>query len=92
MVQTLERTEKDKKKEKQKDAPKTVKSSRQRPDVGEKDDFAEFIENAEADALSEDTMIDLDKSEARDRKTKKQVKFADDDDRSSVSSFEPHER
>ena len=90
MVQALERTEKDKK-EKQKEAPKTVKSSRKRPDVGEKDDFAEFIENAEADNSSEDTMIDPEKHEPQDKK-KKQVKFVDGDDRNSVSSFEPHER
>jgi hypothetical protein len=86
MVQTLEWTEKEKKKEKQKDAPKTVKSSKKRPDVGEKDDFAEFIENAKADALSEDTMIDPEKDEVLDEKTKKQVKFLDEEDHSSVSS------
>lgn len=101
MVQTLEKTEKERKerlaledkKEKGKEAPKTVKSSRKRPDVGEKDDFAEFIEKAEADASSEDTMIDVDENtQVPDKKKKKQVKFAEGDDHSSISSFEPRER
>lgn len=104
MVQTLEKTEKERKerlsledkkgkKEKGKETPKTVKSSRKRPDVGEKDDFAEFIEKAaEADAMSEDTMVDVDNIPVQDKKKKKQVKFAVDNDHSSVSSFEPHER
>jgi hypothetical protein len=93
MVQTLEKTEKDKNNNnKQNEAPKTVKSSRKRPDVGEKDDFAEFIENTEADTSSEDTVFDFDKIEAQGKKNKKQVKFVEDDDRSSVSSFEPHTR
>jgi len=99
MVRTLEKTEKDKKeklaleekRQRLKEAPKTVKSSRKRPDVGEKDDFAEFIKAAETDALSEDTIIDIDINEVRGKKNKKQVRF-EDDDRSSVSSFEAHTR
>jgi hypothetical protein len=96
----VEEEEKEKKdKEKEEEVPKTVKSSRKRPDVGEKDDFAEFIEKAEADASSEDTVIEADdniKGQRKEKKEKKRVKFAQlDDDRSSVSSFssfEPHER
>ena len=90
MVQTLEKVEKTKKKEKQRDLRRTVKSSRQRPDVGAKDGFSKFGEDAETDALSEDTMID--KSEIQDKDDEKQVKFAENDDGNSVFSFEPHER
>lgn len=104
MVYGLERIEKERKerlgvkeeKEKKEKAPKTVKSSRKRPDVGEKDDFAEFIEKAEADASSEDTVIEADGDVKGQKKEKKRVKFAElDDDSSSVSSFssfEPYEK
>ena len=95
IVQTLERNEKDRKSEKQKESPKTVKSSRKRPDVGEKEDFSEFIEHAETDASSQDTIIDLEKDYLEDKNTKntkKRVKFVEDDDRSSVSSFEQKDR
>jgi len=99
MIQTLEKVEKNKKqqladeekKEKQKLAQKTVKSSRKRPDVGEKEDFAEFIKKAGEDTSSEDTILGPD-SGVREKKLKKRVQFVEDDDRSSVSSFEPHER
>jgi hypothetical protein len=100
MVQTLETIQKEKKerlaiekkKEQREQVNKTVKSSRKRPDVGGRNEYTEFIENAKADALSEDTMIDLEKDDVQDRRNKRQVKFANDDDRSSVSSFEPRQR
>ena len=82
-------------KEKGEKAPKTVKSSRKRPDVGEKDDFADFIEKAQADALSEDTAIEADDEvqfEKEKEKKKKQVKFAETNDDLSSISYDPYEK
>ena len=80
-------------KQKGEKAAKTVKSSRKRPDVGEKDDFAEFMGKAQADALSEDTAIEatddvpVETGKDDEKTKKKQVKFeVAEDDRSSVSS------
>ena len=76
-------------------APKTVKSSRKRPDVGEKDDFTEFMEKAQADALSEDTAIEVDGDvkvgKGKDER-KKRVKFEESDDDHSSFSYDPYER
>lgn len=89
-----ERDERLKLKEMGEKAPKTVKSSRKRPDVGEKDDFTEFIEKAEADALSEDTAIEADDDAHVDKgKTKKKkVKFSGTDDDSNSLSYDPYEK
>jgi hypothetical protein len=110
MVLALESTEKVKKErlaleEKERDerlklkdmggkVPKTVKSSRKRPDVGEKDDFTEFIDKAEADALGEDTAIEADDDAHVDKEKakKKKVKFAGTDDDSSSLSYDPYEK
>lgn len=78
-------------------APKTVKSSRKRPDVGEKDDFTEFMEKAQADALSEDTTIEADDDVKvgkgkDDEKKKKRVKFEESDDDHSSFLYDPYEK
>ena len=98
MVHILEKSENEKKerlalekkKERATDASKTVKSSRKRPDIGEMDDFAEFIGKAEADASSEDTICEGDADvKIPMKETKKQVRLTEsDDDHSSISSHE----
>lgn len=91
----MERLELKEKGEKGEKAPKSVKSSRKRPDVGEKNDFADFIEKAQADTLSEDTAIEADDEVQFDKekeKKKKQVKFAGTDDDSSSISYDPYEK
>lgn len=63
-------------------AEKALKSSRNRPDVGHKNDTS--LEKNDSDAASEVTMIEP----MHDDLKKKKVQFAEDRGRSSMDSFD----